>query len=1113
MQITTINISGFGQFQGLQVAPAAGLTVIRGPNEAGKTTLLAFIRAILFGFETDRYPALAGGRRGGWLEVAMQDGRHFRIERYGERGGAGILKVYDQAGAELGDGQLAVLLQGVEKKVYHNIFAFGLDELTQFDRLTDAEVAARIYGAGAGTGSVSGLEVEKKLGSDRESLFKPGGQNPTINALLRALDEVDAELRRRNLPAEYGELGRHLAEVETELAQLGERHAALAAERRARQRVVDGWQAWVDLCQARADRELLGPVRTFPTSTVERLGRLESAVDAATEGRRRAELDRDRAAADLDAATLDEEALARRAELEALREASATYLARRDERTRTERDLTAAAVRLDTAMARLGPAWTVERVAAFDDSIAVQSEIETRFRRRLDREADAVAAARRDVTAIGERRTEVAAQLATTSARIDQLDTELGKRAPHSERARGLREVERLVEGLEGLQTAAADRPARDLHAARVALEERSRRARELETAIDSLRSLRELLAATAPATAPLATWLTRWLGPLVVLVLGLALAGSLLAVGVPVLGGVAVAALAVAAAWAVSRARPSAAGPDTVGRRLQEQLERSNETIAQAGEALGLGSSPTPTAVAELRAALDEERVLLDRDVQRLERADAALQDAAAAEALLAAAASSLGLPARPSREDLLAFGRQVDADRELDAQRAGLVEQATQLRVTLERLDQREEELTRALDERVAAEEEARQEWRGWLVAHGLEPDLPCETASRVVEAVTAAKGALTTLRALEVRRNEYAAEEAALAAQVAALAPLLPQGRFDGADVAGAAGALLRRYDAALDGERRRGEAERALAERNVALEEARRSCEAAQAALATFLAELEVPDGDTLRSEVQRSAKGAALEAAIAAATRTLTTLSGPGDALAVFEADLSAVTDLDPVRGRIGELDEELADLARKRDERNREAGARRDRRAAMERDAAATELRQRRADLQAALEAAAERWTVLSLARDLLARSRAAYERAHRPAVVQAAERYLSAWTGGRYARIVAPLGASIEGVERSDGGRVLLAGLSRGTAEQLYLALRFGLVERFIETAGEPLPIVMDDILVNFDDERAARAARSIEALARSCQVIYFTCHPSTPLHADLERALTVNG
>ena len=61
------------------------------------------------------------------------------------------------------------------------------------------------------------------------------------------------------------------------------------------------------------------------------------------------------------------------------------------------------------------------------------------------------------------------------------------------------------------------------------------------------------------------------------------------------------------------------------------------------------------------------------------------------------------------------------------------------------------------------------------------------------------------------------------------------------------------------------------------------------------------------------------------------------------------------------------------------------------------------------------------------------------------------------------------------------------------------------------MDTSEEPLPIVMDDILVNFDDDRAARAARSIEALSRICQIIYFTCHPTTPLDAELEEDLRV--
>ena len=113
MRIETIAIDGFGQFHGAQLSPNPGLTVVRGPNEAGKTTLLAFTRAMLFGFATKRYPALNGGKRGGWLDVVMADGRALRIERYGERGGDGTLRVIEDD-KDLGPGHLGAILQGVE---------------------------------------------------------------------------------------------------------------------------------------------------------------------------------------------------------------------------------------------------------------------------------------------------------------------------------------------------------------------------------------------------------------------------------------------------------------------------------------------------------------------------------------------------------------------------------------------------------------------------------------------------------------------------------------------------------------------------------------------------------------------------------------------------------------------------------------------------------------------------------------------------------------------------------------------------------------------------------------------------------------------------------------
>ena len=67
---------------------------------------------------------------------------------------------------------------------------------------------------------------------------------------------------------------------------------------------------------------------------------------------------------------------------------------------------------------------------------------------------------------------------------------------------------------------------------------------------------------------------------------------------------------------------------------------------------------------------------------------------------------------------------------------------------------------------------------------------------------------------------------------------------------------------------------------------------------------------------------------------------------------------------------------------------------------------------------------------------------------------------------------------------------------LSRGTAEQLYLSVRLALVRDYAKRV-DPLPVVFDDIFVNFDPDRTRNTIRTVTELAQTHQVLFFTCHP----------------
>jgi uncharacterized protein YhaN len=66
---------------------------------------------------------------------------------------------------------------------------------------------------------------------------------------------------------------------------------------------------------------------------------------------------------------------------------------------------------------------------------------------------------------------------------------------------------------------------------------------------------------------------------------------------------------------------------------------------------------------------------------------------------------------------------------------------------------------------------------------------------------------------------------------------------------------------------------------------------------------------------------------------------------------------------------------------------------------------------------------------------------------------------------------------------------------MSSGTRDQLYLALRLASLEKYMESS-EPMPFIVDDILVDFDDARSQAALHALAELSERTQVILFTHH-----------------
>ena len=105
--------------------------------------------------------------------------------------------------------------------------------------------------------------------------------------------------------------------------------------------------------------------------------------------------------------------------------------------------------------------------------------------------------------------------------------------------------------------------------------------------------------------------------------------------------------------------------------------------------------------------------------------------------------------------------------------------------------------------------------------------------------------------------------------------------------------------------------------------------------------------------------------------------------------------------------------------------------------------------------------------------------------------------KFLQQLTRGRYRTIWSPLGTQRLCVRDDRESVFEVSQLSGGTREQLYLAVRLALVEQLAQQ-GVTLPMVLDDVLVNFDHGRTELAVETLLDFANrgQQQLLIFTCH-----------------
>ena len=269
MQLREIHIDGFGIFANKRITGLApGINIIYGKNEFGKTTLLEFIRRILFGFPTKKdktnlYTPLQGGSMGGSLKVVLQNGEDLIISRSpGTHGGT--VRVYTPSEILQGQSVLNHLLGNASRDIYRNIYAFTIDELHDFNTLNSDEVKNRIYGAGLGLGNVSLKEIEKEIETYCTHIFNPRGSSQMGDLLEKIkFNEQEILLTQKNLTL-FDELQEKLSRTLNQKLSVQNSLEDLESGKRTLETQIRLYEDAIQLLEAQNKLETIEDLSQFP---------------------------------------------------------------------------------------------------------------------------------------------------------------------------------------------------------------------------------------------------------------------------------------------------------------------------------------------------------------------------------------------------------------------------------------------------------------------------------------------------------------------------------------------------------------------------------------------------------------------------------------------------------------------------------------------------------------------------------------------------------------------------------------------------------------------------------------------------------------------------------
>ncbi len=1001
MKIIEMGVKYFGIFNDFKVNLAPGMNIILGRNEAGKSTLLAFIRWVLFGFTkgSNKYNPPSGAAQNGYLLLELDDGRECLIRRQGKTLKGDLEILLD--GKSQSEDTLENLLGSITENVYRNVFAFGLDELQVIKTLEDDEVSSFLYSGGLYPGTLSLASIDKLLKDKSKEFYSPQktATRPAINKMLPALVEIDTELEKFSKePEEYNACLTEMASFQNELqvliAQIEEREA----QKHWLNLLAQGWQLWKDKAAKEEIIKELNVLDQFPLESVNDFEMLIKELKNCEEELAAISYRQKQQSEELAQIKLDESIINYQAEITVLNNELSKY----NEWKINYSDID---LKVDEQQKLITKRIQIE----LGDKFNLDSLMELKLSHLLNEEVG-----------------NYQEQFAQSQEILRQLDSKY-QTARQENEALSLSHLQYKKE-LDAISV-------RDNY---LQIKDAYTTYKQLAPSRDYLKQRIEDLKAPKTKPTPANQWVSL-IGTLLMTVLS----SYFFVLNKWYIGGLGLIFVAynLRSYFALKK---------------QEKRDLANWQEEEADRVQELASLKIELEEKQ-KFFVEAERTLnFSRDV----------------------------LP-----ETLTRLGEELILEGEKWTNKQKLTEKLTEIENQKQALENQLVLLTNHMKEEREKTEKLQKDWEGFLNAN----NLPKKDPINLLAWLSAARELQARAEELKNRQNEKKLllknlSEFRRKVDELALNLNLEQPTQVAATVLEWQNQLSRN----LENFKKKKELINVIGELDLRTNDFNTKIKSKQKELALLLKKGQVKTVDDFRILAKKAIQKEQLKRDIAQIEFNLSSLVKEKKELLYQELSEASDETLDLKKDKNSA---ELAKLREKEAEINETLGRLAEKVSHLEKSRESEKLLLTRTDLSQEINNAAKKWAELELCRYLIAKARQVYEREKQPGVLKTASTYFETITAKRYLRVISPLMEQRFEVITDTQEIKRPEELSRGTLEQLYLCLRLGLIEEFAKHQFS-LPLVFDDILVNFDPIRTLSTLQILANL-KMHQVLFFTCQP----------------